>query len=445
MWDKITPYINTGKKLKIKGDKLFAIILQNRFRGTLFIHSGAMNDEIVFEDEKAFSPKSPSYFAFSLQNALFSLSTNSAPQGPGLDAHEFLFEIVKAYPADMLTHLLEQYKTENVTMKPDVGRFAFLKGPLEKYAGKASFPALSLFLEQVHVLYFLLLTENAAILKASDVEKQRAAEEALRRAEESKENAERNLIANVQEWHELEAFVKKTFKYESIFQLVEWTDGKDLAEVHKTYLRFVQKLHPDKLQHAPDSLKEKASELLAIINAVYPLVKEDDSRLKLLALTKKYGNIRTKERYEELLEVDELVLRGDTFYKMQEFGKAYKIFVEMYGRTKAVWLLEKMIYAYYNNKRPEQDAAKGLKDDRRVSLEGKYMKIRDYVQRLRDFKTNLPLEILYILADVYEKERNIVMLRKTLQEIMLVYPGETKARSWLQKVDEFLLNRKKPQ
>ncbi|HOW50621.1 MAG TPA: J domain-containing protein [bacterium] len=443
MWDKITPYINTGKKLKIKGDKLFAILLQNRFRGTLFVHAGAMNDEIVLEDEKAFSQKSPSYFAFALQNALFSLSTSSAPKGPGIDSYEFLFEIIKAYPADMLTHLLEQYKTENVTIKPEVARFSFIKAPLEKYAGKSSFPALGLFLEQVHILYFILLTEYAAFLKASDVEKQRAAEEEKRRTEESKQESERKAIANTQEWHELEAFVKRTFKYESIQQLLEWDEAKDIGEVHKTYLRFVQKLHPDKLQHAPEGLKERASELLAVINAVYPLLKDDDSRMKVLTLTKKYGNIRTKERYEELLEVDELVLRGDAFYKMQEFGKAYKIYVEMYGRTKAVWLLEKMIYAYYNNKRPEQDAAKGIRDERRVSLEGKHMKLRDYVQRLRDYKANLPLEILYILSDVYEKERNIVMLRKTLQETLVIYPGETKARAWLQKVDEFLQNRKK--
>ncbi len=445
MWDKITPYINTGKKLKIKGDKLIAILLQNRFRGTLYVHAGPMNDEIVFEDEKAFSPKSPSYFAFSLQNSLFSLSTNSAPKGPGIDAYEFLFEVVKAYPEDMLKHLLDQYKTENVTMKPEVSRFSFIKEHLEKYAGKSSFPALTLYIEQVHILYFLLLTESAAILRASDIEKQRAAEEAQRRAEEAKEQSDRNAIANVQEWNDLELFVRKIFKYESIQQLVGWVDGIDMGEVHKNYLRFVQKLHPDKLQHAPDSLKEKAGELLAVINAVYPLIKEDDSRMKLLVLTKKYGNIRTKERFEELLEVDEMVLRADQLYKMQEFGKAYKYYVEMFGRTKAVWLLEKMVYAYYNNKRPEQDAAKGIKDDRRVSLEGKYMKIRDYVQRLRDYKTNLPLEILYILADVYEKERNIVMLRKTLQEILLIYPSENKAMSWLKKVDEFLQNRKKPQ
>ncbi|HNT26990.1 MAG TPA: hypothetical protein PKH10_02315 [bacterium] len=446
MWDKISPYVNTGKKLKIKGDKLIAILLQNRFQGTLFGHAAMGTDEIVFKDDQIYSSQSPSYYTFALQNALFSLASAAAEtKATGRNGYEFLFEVVKGYPADMLQKMLEPYKTENITMKPEVAQFSFLREALEPYAGKQSFSVVSLFMEQIHTLYFLLLTEQAAVLKASAAEREYATEEEKRRAEEEKLQKDRATISMSEEWLDLDRYVKRAFKYESVFSLFSWKEGDDLGGAHKIYLGFVQKLHPDRIQNAPERLREKANELLAVINSVYPLLKDDELRAKMLALTKKYGNIRTKERYEELLQVDELIIRADALFKLGEAGKAYKIYVEMYGRTKVSWLLEKMIYAYYHNRRPEEDAAKGIRDGRRVTPEGKYMKLRDYIQRLRDFKSALPLEILYILAEVYEKEHNIVMLRKTLQEILVLYPGESKAIGWLKKVDDWYRNRQQQQ
>lgn len=443
MWEKILPYVNTGKKLKIKGDKLFVILLQNNFVGTLFLHSATASDAVIFSGGKVFTKNSPSYFTFAMQGALFSLSSAAAPQEEGRDGYEFLYEIVKAYPADMLTRLLEPYKGDNLTIKPEAGRFSFLKEPLAPFAGQPYFPIIKIFLEDIHTLYFLLLTEDAAILRASDLERQRAAEEEKRRLEERKDGEDGRTVMSSPEWRELAQLIKWALKRESFFDIFKWKEGDDLKETHKTYLSYVQKLHPDRISHAPEELRDRANDLLMIINSTYPLLKDDETRAKIIALTKKYGPIRTKERYEELLMVEDLVLRADQLLRVGEPGKAYKIYVEMYGRTKAPWILEKMIYAYYHNRRPEEDAAKGIKDSRRATPEEKYMKLRDYIQRLRDFKPALPLEILYILADVYEKEKNIVMLKKTLQEILVLYPGEQKALSWLRQVDAFLASRKK--
>jgi len=444
VWDKILPYVNTGRKLKIKGDKLFVILLQNNFAGTLFVHGATAVDEVIFSGGRIHAKNSPSYFTFAMQGALFSLANTAAPEGEGRDGYEFLYEIVKAYPADMLARLLEPYKGENLTLKPEAGRFSFLKETLQPYAGQASFPVVKLFLQEVHALYFLLLTEDAAILRASDLERQRATEEEKRRLEEEKDAEPEKAIASSPEWRELAQLVKWALKRESIFDLFKWKEGDDLKEAHKTYLSYVQKLHPDRVSRAPEELRDRANDLLMLVNTTYPLLKDDETRTKIIALTKKYGPIRTKERYEEILMVEDLVLRADQLLRIGEPGKAYKIYVEMYGRTKAPWLLEKMIYAYYYNRRPEEDAAKGIKDTRRATPEEKYMKLRDYIQRLRDFKPALPLEILHILADVYEKEKNIVMLKKTLQEILVLYPGDQKALSWLRQVDAFLASRKKP-
>jgi len=442
VWDKIVPYINTGRKLKIKGDKLFAILLQNRFNGTLSVHGTTITDEVTFANDLVYTTKSPAYYTFAMQGALFSLTSTTNPQGTGTNGYEFLFEIVKAYPVDVLTRILEPYKVENMTLKPETERFQFLKEALSPYAGRTNFPVLQLFLEQIHVLYFLLLVEYGAIIRASDTERQRASEEEKQHLTEMRRRREQEAIEHSEEWRELATFVKRALRCESIFSLFKWEEGKDIKEAHKVYLTYIQKLHPDRLQNAPEELRDRAADLLTIVNGAYPLLKEDETRAKLIALTQKYGPIRTRERYEELLQVEELVVRADHLYKIGEPGKAYKIYVEMYGRTKAPWLLEKMIYAYYHNRRPEEDAAKRIQDDRRATVEEKLMKLRDYIQRLRDFKPALPREILYILADVYEREKNLVMLKKTYQEILVLYPGDQKALGGLKQIDAFLETRK---
>lgn len=453
MWDKLSPYIDSGKKLKIKGDKLISLLIKNKFSGTLSLCHNQGTDTISFIEDSVYSSKEPEYIAFVLFNSMFLLSSKKDINGEKDNASKFLYRVVSAFPEQIVRSMLDSHISDFFSIKPDTAKMTFLSEHMKKFVGKKKIPLVSVIEHESKTAYFLLLTENAAIIKPTEEEAKAIKEEVDKmpghRPSEIKTEdkpapqpildkpvVEKPAAEKPDEFkpESFDRYLSKLEKQKSIFEMFGVDENTAPEELHKNYIKIVQRLHPDRLSGESEQNRSKATELITVINNAYSILKDEEKRKRLVDLQKKYGNIRTKDQFEHFDEVHNSFIKAEALLKFREFMVAYKIFLELYNLTGLPQVLEKVIIAYHAGRRSEtQD-----KDDRPASKrevkDEQLERLIGYYEKLKELKPNVPTEILYITVEAYESAGNTQKAIDMLKEIQRRDPTDRMASGWMKKL-----------
>lgn len=424
MWHKIEPFMDSGKKLKINGDKLISLAIKNNFKGTLKIYSGENDFSMGLKKDLIFTDKTPRFIAYSFNNALFSLSSNKFEDEKTWNAYELFFEIIKNYPEESIVKKLKKNNLRLITIKPEAGDFAFLKDELEKYAGRPEIP-LDNFIKNGNPceIYFLLLTEYAAMLDKSIGKKElkKEHEKETRRQKEEKLSPE----------EKLRKFLKSNMTYKNIPSLFKYHSGTSEKELHKTYKNLISVVHPDRLADMPEELKEEAKEFAAILNDSYKLMKNKKTREMIFELQKKFGDIKTPEDYKMKKDFYIILNKADALYKIRSYGVAYKLYLELNRNYKSKEVIEKLILCDMKNMRPEKDKASGKNppNNKRATPKEKYERILKHIEDVKHFGTP-SIEIAFIEVEANEKLGNTERALAALNSIINMDRHNEKALQW---------------
>ncbi len=424
MWNKIKPFIDSGKKLKINGDKLITLALKNNFTGTFKIYSGENDFSLGFKKETVFTDKTPRFIAYSFNNALFSLSFDKFEEGKAWNAYELFFEIIKNYPEESIVKKLKKNNLRLITIKPEAGDFTFLKDELEKYAGRPEIP-LDSFIKNGNSceIYFLLLTEYAAMLDKS-IGKKELKKEQLKETRRQKDE-------KLSPEEKLRKFLKSNMKYKNIPSLFKYRSGTSEKELHKTYKNLISVVHPDRLAGMPDELKEKAEKFAAFLNDAYKLMKDEKTREMIFELQSKFGDVKTPDDYKTKKEFYIILNKADALYKVRSYGVAYKLYLELNQNYKSKEVLEKLILCDMKNMRPEKDKARGNNppDNKRATPKEKYERVLKHIEEIKHFGTP-SIEIAFIEVEANEKLGNTKKALAALNTIINMDRYNEKALQW---------------
>jgi len=408
MWQKIKPYIDSGKKLKIKGDKLLFLLKKSGFKGALNFHSGGTVFAIYVNGEALYSEFPPEKIANVIFSSLFTLTSEFLSSQKEYQTVEFLFAAIKSVPSNVIVKMLESYKNDAVTIKGDADELTFMKDELDRYRGKQKFSVFSLIRDNPGFLYFLLLTEYAAIIKSKH------------RRPEKKEGVTASKD-DVSSAISFENYVSGKEKFGSFFDLLEVSVPFTEKELRKNYLKVAQKLHPDILQKEPPEWQDRARELMIIVNKAYDFLKVSENVDTFVMLEKKYGKIKSGKRLDFLQELDKVARKADIAFNFGEYEIACTLYKTLYNESAIPLFLEKKIKAFHNTSIPKEIKNPEILDDLNTLLK----------QR----GGRLPLTHLYIMAEVFEADGRVAELKSLLNQIIKNFPKEDRAESWLHRVE----------
>ncbi len=425
MWNKISKYIDSGKKIKISGDKLFGLLLRNNFNGKIEIKHSMGVETVFLKDEEIFTEKRADFLAFITASSLFSLYKEANfPKIPTQNKYQYFFEMINSLPQGYLNQKIKPFENDSVSFNPELTKLSFLNDILKKYEGEKSVTMSKIKKNKDNALiYYLLILNFASIIKSKETNS-------------TKKEKVVTPTPKIQISPEQQAkkTIEKLEQYKSILSLFKITENTTSKEIQTEYRKIARKLHPDQFMNAGEEFVKKAEETMTIINDLYAIVKEEKNREILFSLEKKYGHIRTKEDFEKYKELESISSKAHVLFKLKNFGVAFKIYKELYEEYNIVDLLEKAIIAYYKNNRPEQDRHRRLENDKRATVEEKQRKLIKYIEELKTHKP-VPLDLLYIKAEAHEKLGEIQKCKKTLREIADRDGSQTRASSWLKKIE----------
>ncbi len=401
MFDKIKPFIDSGKKLKIRGDKLLALLISAGFEGTVMI-SGFGDEKIVLADNSIFSEKKPEQLDLNSEKVKFTLFSDKFVTGEKWVPYQFLYNFINSLSKDFFNQIFAPMKDDFLTIKPESLLFPFLSVDLAEYHGKKKISVLS---AQKHapLFYFLLLTEYAAVIK---VQKKEVVEIP---AEE-----EDPLL-------KLVAFITEKEHAKSMWELLDVKPETAETALQRNYMHIVKILHPDRLMQVDSSIRDLATGVLAAASSAYSLLKDVEIRDRLITLEKKFGIIKTKEAFERFDEIDALASKADFAMKLKEFEAAYHIFETLYKETNLNFLLEKMVLSLKNVKMDKNEKNK---------------KLLEYIEKIHKAHV-VTVNVLYVEAEINESVGNTAKEKEILQKILKFYPGEIHAQSMLKKLEYY--------
>ncbi|MBP5202001.1 hypothetical protein J6253_04605, partial [bacterium] len=326
---------------------------------------------------------------------------------------------------DRVLEVLKPYATEFFSIKPDAGRLVFLHEALQPFVGEKRNEIFSNLKKSYRVIYFLLISQNAAILPANADEKAKIAEKIARSdifsekaaADEVMEKAEAAKKEQTKsEEDEIAAFLTSNERYNDVFQLFGLKDKFDEKVARREYIKIMQKIHPDKLAGITPNTALRAKEFLQTAGECYELIRDPETAADISRLMAKYGPIRSKGEYLKMKEYDSAMTKASALARIGSYEAAAKVFDYIYRETKNPSALEQKNLALWKlapkwNKFEKADRYREIKDD--------FLKI--------SMVKELTFESMYILAEIYEYFEDVTDAVKVLDMILKVRPDDFKA------------------
>ncbi len=402
MWEKVEPYVDSGKKLNIKGEKLFSLLIQTGFRGTVTILTGNSSTEIYFAEGNVAVSLSPSTLALHLSESRFSIWSRFRKDVEYIPGWKFLFDLLGNLQKESVINSMKPLKGENITVRPDLINQEFLLEKLTPLRGKRKIPLSGLIHADPHFAYFLLVSGFAAIIRNK---KQKPDEK-----KSVKEDPSRLLRKLVEE---------HTGK-ETLFELLGVNHHTDSRSIQKKFLEKARVLHPDKLTRESSEVREKAALLLTRLNIAYKLLREEDTKKEIMELEKRFGKITSVEEYERFQSIAEIIRKADMASRMGEHVVSFKLLSSLYRDSEATGILDNIMSSLVKTTESQ--------------IENRGEQLLHYAELSRKEKSHT-LKGLYALAEAYDQLDRNTDLKSILTLITSRYPNETQAQKWLKKVE----------
>jgi tetratricopeptide (TPR) repeat protein len=427
MNNPILQYVNTGKKLNLRIEKLLSALYLSNFSGTVTVINGNEEYKVVVVEKLAFFDRSVITLSTLDDKALFKLDSavpeDIKKKSKEYNLLEFIFKIIENVDRHQILSLLKPYATDHFSINPEAGKLMFLYAELEPFIGTPRIEIFANLKKNYRTIYFLLTTRFAGIIKSTEAERTTIQEKVNRTSmfdESDKDESENKDVFKNSEMsysQKLSEYLSANEKYRDVFSLFGLAYGFEEKELHKSYVQIVQKIHPDRLHDVTPALMEKAEKMLKTVSENYELLKNPEDSKSIFELMKKYGPIRTRTDYVRLKEYDEVLFKGISLQRLGEFEAASIIFNELFINTLNPVPLEKKIFSLWSL-HSKWDEAKKLE---------KYPELKHDILTLLKLK-NPDFEIFFILAEIYEYLKMIPDCMKTLVLILKHDPESLRAK-----------------
>jgi len=418
----IEQFVNTGKKLKTRIEKLLSTLYLSKFSGTLTVLNGEDKFIIIINGEKAYADRSIMQLSSLPEETRFTLSSEK-PENFHIDRKEYLlldliFRIVENIDRNIITSTIKPIATEHISIKPEAGELLFLHNHLEPFIGMKRIEIFSNFKKHHRTIFFLLLTRFANVIKSTDEEKEKILE-MLKRTNMFDERKDDDIAEDEGETEDekLTNFLDRYEKFKDVMQLFSMGNEFDESRLHKEYLRIVQKVHPDRLHDITRLNRERAEKFLRIVSENYELLKNEEERKEIIKLMERYGPIKSRTDYARLKEYDEAIFKGTALLRLGNYEAAAEIFDMIYQQTKNPAALEKKILAIWKKSPKWNDFEKTTK----------YPDIKEDILKLTMIK-DPEIEVLFILAEIYEFLKMNADCMKVLTLITKIQPDNLRAK-----------------
>ena len=434
--DFISPYIDSEKKLRIRFEKLFSLLSSCGFSGKINVFNGVETFFIVLSKGSVWTDKPLNSFGNLSKNALFKVESAIADgMKKGMkeyDGKEFLFSVILSMPRERVLEVLKPYAAEFISIKPETSKLFFLHEDLAPFVGQKKIEIFSNLKKSYRTIYFLLISQLAVIVQATDEERVEITEKINKSdifsekaaAEEVHEKAaaEKKQEA-LSEEDEIKIFLNANERYIDVFQLFGLKDKFDEKIARREYIRIMQKIHPDKMVGISPNTALRAKEFLQLAGECYELIRDPETASDIGRLMLKYGPIRSKGEYLKMKEYDSAMTKASALARIGSYDAAAKVFDYIYKETKNPSALEQKNLALWKlapkwNKFEKADRYKEIKED--------FLKI--------SMVKELSFESMYILAEIYEYFEDVTDAIKILDMILKVRPDDFKAAGMKKRV-----------
>ena len=433
MNNPILQYVNTGKKLNLRIEKLLSALYLSNFSGTVTVINGSEEYKVIIIEKLVFFDHSVITLSTLDDKALFKLDSG-IPEGVKKKAKEynileFIFKIIENVDRHQILSLLKPFATDYFSINPEAGKLLFLYAELEPFIGTPRIEIFANLKKNYRTIYFLLTTRFAGILKSTEAERTVIQEKVNRTNmfdESGKDESDDTDVfknTDMSYAQKLSEYISANEKYRDVFSLFGLAYGFEEKDLHKAYVQIVQKIHPDRLHDVTPALKEKAEKMLKTVSENYELLKNPEDSKSIFDLMKKYGPIRTRTDFVRLKEYDEILFKGTTLQRMGEFEAASIIFNELFINTLNPVPLEKKIFSLWSI-HSKWDEAKKME---------RYPQIKHDILTLLKLQ-NPDFEIFFILAEIYEYLKMIPDCMKTLTVILKHDPENMRAKGMKKRI-----------
>lgn len=327
MWNQIKTYIDSGKKLKMRGDQLIYLLGNEHFSGKLLFHNKKRDSIICFNDgEVLYSEEFKSYVEIIFDSLFMISSEQVAGDFKKMSWEEFLFSVVASFPQKIIEKLMTPYVGDYITLKPEAGNYPFIEKDFKlNFQGKNRLSVRSLMPGFSRTLYFLLLTQAAGIMKGA------VKDESYRKKDSSKAS--------------LESFISEKEKVPDIFTLLNMKRRNKIDKIllKKNYFKIANILHPDKIISVDKVLYDRALDLMGRVNMAYDILKVEDDLDLLFELEEKFGYVKEKLQLENFKEYNTADGKAAFAEKIMEFYIAYSVYKTIYDNTNSFYILKKIV------------------------------------------------------------------------------------------------------
>lgn len=420
MSDAILQYIDTGKKLNLRIEKLLATLYLSKFSGTVTVYDNNVLLKIVIIENKLYFDNSILTLSSLSEKSLLkigsSFSADVKTKEREYNILEFIHKIIANIPKAKIMTLLRPHATEHFSIKSETKKLMFLYSELEPFIGIQRIEIFTNLKKSYRTIYFLLVTRFAGIVKSTEAEKTAILEKMNRTNLFDEIDKDDSDSKNVSEKKEqpfeeiLSEFLDTIEKYKDIFHLFGVSYGFEEINLHKVYLQIVQKIHPDRLFEVSPSLKNRAGTMLQIVGENYELLKNPADRDAIHNLMKKYGPIKTRTDYTRLKEFDEAMFKGTALLRLGQYESASMIFNEIYQQTSSPDALEKKILSIWKKTSKWNDNQKAEK----------FPEIKEDIVKLCSLK-DPELEVLFILVEIFEF---LKMIPESIKILLLILEND---------------------
>lgn len=444
MWKKISALINSGKKLKISPEKLFSLAYANSFQGSIIAHAADSTEIIFFNPPELSSDTAPEALAFIISSALFSINDSKGSGKRTENGYSFLYKFISGYPDALIASKLLPHQSKVLLIKKEVSSLPpEITGPLQQCIGKERILVSELLDVNVKGVYFLLVTGFAGLGDPTDSEKQRigtvikdsAAENqsATKTAEEKLKEYHKHVKKTSTPTQRIKKYIAHLKHYRSVFDLFDSEATTPRDAIKKKYLEIIKKLHPDQFADIDADLRKEGEDMLALVNDIYLLIKNDETYalLKRFSLLKR--RIMNKDDFEREVEIDDMSMKAEALYRLKEYPLAYKMFSELYKETEYAEFLEKMMWSYYRDDALTRHDKSLSAHQRKENMTKKYREILEIIEKMVLLGV-VPIDVMFVEAEMAENLGKLRVCRQILKDILLRDPHDFRAIGWIKKV-----------
>ncbi|MCK5808048.1 hypothetical protein KAH37_03570 [bacterium] len=445
MWKKISSLVNSGKKLKISPEKLFSLAIANSFKGSIVAHANDSTAVIYFNLPDISSDSAIEALAFTISTALFSLNDTIGAGKFSDNGYLFLHKYISGYPDALIASKLLPHRSKILEVKKEASSLQKeITEPLKRCFERQRVPVAELLDTTVKGIYFLLLTGFAVLHDPTASEQKKIDSGATtseggvgipqpKTAEEKLAEYHQHVKKTSSPEQRMKKYITHLKHYRSVFDLFDSDASTSRENIKKKYMEIIKKLHPDQLSELDPALKKEAEDMLALINDIYLLIKDDENYKLLQRFSLLQRRIMNKTDFEREVEVDDMGMKAEALYRLKEYPLAYKMFKGLYDETNYPEYLEKMMWSLYRDETLSRHDKTLSAHQRKENLTKKYREILELIEKMVLMGTT-PIDVMFIEAEMAENLGKLRVCRQILKDILLRDPHDFRAKGWLKKI-----------